>query len=271
MQTMQKKKKYFIGDVHGCFKTLMALLDKLPNKGIGLDITFVGDVIDRGADSIKIIELIMERGYTLIRGNHEDMMIDCWNNMGCEGWLGNGGDELAEEFDDMNTWDPERYSKIRKFIFGLPLYLVLENEEDEEDFKFNNRKILVTHAPSIDFFPEEKTKNLGTGEMEYQLGRYEETIIWNRNFPRYTSDVYFNIVGHNPSHLFKEKYPSLFDENDLVLQESFASIDTSCCYGGKLTCLVLPQNGDANDLEVIQQDSQEVFKRKVRQTRGYMG
>ncbi len=268
MQIMQKKKKYFIGDVHGCFKTLMALLDKLPNKGIGLDITFVGDVIDRGADSIKIIELIMERGYTLIRGNHEDMMIDCWNNMGCDGWINNGGDELVDEFDEMNTWDPERYSKIRKFIFGLPLYLVL----DKEDFSFSDRQILVTHAPSIDFFPEEKTKNIGTGEMEYLLGRYEETIIWNRSFPRYSSEVYFNIVGHNPSHHFKEKHPSLFNEQDLILREAFASIDTSCCYGYKLTCLVLPQDGKFQDIEVIQQENIEVFKRKkIKQTRGYMG
>lgn len=257
------KQKYFIGDVHGCFKTLMALLDKLPNKGIGLDITFVGDIIDRGADSIKIIGLIMDRGYTLIKGNHEDMMIECWNNMGCDGWLGNGGDELAEEFDTMNTWDPEKYSLIRKFIFGLPSFIVLE------DYLIEGRKVLVTHAPSIDFFPEEKTINIGTNELEYQLGRYEETIIWNRNFPKYSSDVYFNIVGHNPSHHFKDKYPSLFNagvDKDVVLKEDFASIDTSCCYGGKLTCLVLPEK------ELIQQDNIEVFKRaKVRQTRGYMG
>lgn len=258
-------KKYFIGDVHGCFSTLMALLDKLPNKGIGLDIIFVGDVIDRGTDSIKIIELIMERGYTLIRGNHEDMMIDCWYNTGCDNWLYNGGAELAKEFKVMRTQDPERYYKIREFIFGLELYLVLDNLDGLDGldgFKFNSRNVLVTHAPSTDFFPEEKTKVPGA-KLKYVLGRNEETVIWNRNFPKYTSDIYFNVVGHNPSHIYKEKFPSLFDENDLVLQESFASIDTSCYYGNKLTCLILQPDGkleNPEDWEVIQQDNIEVQK-----------
>lgn len=42
---------YIISDVHGCYKTLLALIDKLPNKKDS-KIVFVGDLVDRGANSI---------------------------------------------------------------------------------------------------------------------------------------------------------------------------------------------------------------------------
>ena len=36
---------YIIGDVHGCYKTLLALIDQFPNKK-NSKICFVGDVIE---------------------------------------------------------------------------------------------------------------------------------------------------------------------------------------------------------------------------------
>ncbi len=41
-------KTYIIGDVHGHYDTLMALVDLLPNDAI---LVFVGDLIDRGSQS----------------------------------------------------------------------------------------------------------------------------------------------------------------------------------------------------------------------------
>ena len=41
--------KYIIGDVHGCYDTLMALIAKLPEDA---EIVFVGDLIDRGKNRI---------------------------------------------------------------------------------------------------------------------------------------------------------------------------------------------------------------------------
>lgn len=272
MKTMKTQKvKYFIGDVHGCYLTLIALLDKLPNRGIGLDITFLGDIIDRGPDSTKIVDLILERGYTCIRGNHEDMMVECWNNMGCDGWERNGGDELKEEFEALNETDPERYATYRKFFFGLERFIVLDEEWNIED-----RRILLTHAPAGEFFPEEipeKSSDLGP--------KYEDLMIWNRRLPMYIDKIYFNIVGHNPSFTIKDRYgPDVLDEDDLLIRSDFASIDTSCVYGkrynGKLTCLVLPIDAkDINDIDIIQQVNVElpvIFEReKVKQTQGYMG
>ena len=47
-----------IGDVHGEYNSLLSLLDILPQTD---KICFVGDLIDRGPDSKKIIDLIREK------------------------------------------------------------------------------------------------------------------------------------------------------------------------------------------------------------------
>ena len=44
---------YIIGDVHGCYNTLMALIAKLPKNA---KLCFVGDFIGRGPNSKDVVE-----------------------------------------------------------------------------------------------------------------------------------------------------------------------------------------------------------------------
>ena len=66
---------YIISDVHGCYKTLLALIDQFPNKQ-NSKICFVGDVIDRGKNSCEVVELIINNKYDCVRGNHESLFIE---------------------------------------------------------------------------------------------------------------------------------------------------------------------------------------------------
>ena len=50
---------YVVGDIHGCYDRLVALMDKI---NIDLDsekLVFVGDYIDRGPDSFKVVEYLI--------------------------------------------------------------------------------------------------------------------------------------------------------------------------------------------------------------------
>ena len=49
---------YIISDIHGCYKTLLALIDQFPNKQ-NSKIVFVGDLIDRGKNSCEVVELLL--------------------------------------------------------------------------------------------------------------------------------------------------------------------------------------------------------------------
>ncbi len=77
-------KKWVIPDLHGCVKTLKALIENqiIPDKEDVL--YFLGDYIDRGPDAKGVLDYIMkleEEGYTVkpLRGNHEEYLLLAFN------------------------------------------------------------------------------------------------------------------------------------------------------------------------------------------------
>jgi serine/threonine protein phosphatase 1 len=167
---------FFIGDIHGCSRTLRKLIE-----AIGLRkndrIYCIGDYIDRGADSKGVVDFILElrannyQVYTL-RGNHEQMLLDSENGPDeFSLWLMNGGETTLKSFDinSVNDLDPvyleffkdtEFYVKTDEFIavhagldFSLPdpLYdaeSMLWIREPVADKSFLQNRILIHgHTP----------------------------------------------------------------------------------------------------------------------------
>ncbi|GGO99357.1 metallophosphoesterase family protein [Stakelama pacifica] len=76
---------YAIGDIHGRFDLMLQLLDKIEDDDISRPLLprtliFLGDLIDRGPDSAKIIEHLItlrkNRPNTrFLMGNHEEIML----------------------------------------------------------------------------------------------------------------------------------------------------------------------------------------------------
>lgn len=67
-----------VGDVHGCSRALLTLLDVVaPSHDDTL--IMLGDLVDRGPDSRGAIEVLLSlRGCTnliVIQGNHEELML----------------------------------------------------------------------------------------------------------------------------------------------------------------------------------------------------
>lgn len=67
-----------IGDVHGCIHALDALLEAIAPAADDR-IVFLGDLVDQGPNSCEVLERIIDlqsrTKITLIRGNHEEMML----------------------------------------------------------------------------------------------------------------------------------------------------------------------------------------------------
>ena len=57
---IKQKRTYVIGDVHGEYKTLLALIAKLPKNA---QLIFVGDLIDRGEYSADIIHFVRKNNH----------------------------------------------------------------------------------------------------------------------------------------------------------------------------------------------------------------
>ncbi len=73
-------RRFFVGDIHGTVKTLKALVEKLDLQKTDL-IVFLGDYINKGPDSLAVIDYLIELKEKLpnlffIRGNHEQNLLD---------------------------------------------------------------------------------------------------------------------------------------------------------------------------------------------------
>lgn len=83
-----------IGDIHGCARTLEALLERLAPTA-GDDLVFVGDYVDRGPDSKgvldRLIALSETHRCTFLRGNHEALMLEYVEEGVYDLWGANGG------------------------------------------------------------------------------------------------------------------------------------------------------------------------------------
>lgn len=82
---------WIVGDIHGCYQWLMDELARrnfIPAQDLLIS---VGDLIDRGPDSIKCLELMRENWFYAVRGNHEQMALDAISKNDFSLWTLNGG------------------------------------------------------------------------------------------------------------------------------------------------------------------------------------
>ena len=82
---------WVVSDIHGCYQGLMEeLKQRRFNPDADLLIS-VGDIIDRGPDSVKCLQLVQEKWFCAVRGNHEQMALDALENNNITLWSINGG------------------------------------------------------------------------------------------------------------------------------------------------------------------------------------
>ena len=201
-----------IGDVHGCYNELKELITILETEGEYNKETdklvFLGDYIDRGSDSRKVIEFIRNLQKSndkiiALMGNHEDMLIDYLNNRS-DNWTWNGHTDTLDSYKGFD----KQFKDDVKWIKSLPLY--------HEDKYF-----IYVHA-GIDPYKSMKKQN-------------RDTLLWVRepfiyNGKKYDKQVIF---GHTPTaHLSEEWKPVRTFANNIA-------IDTGCVYGGALTALII--------------------------------
>ena len=116
---------FAIGDIHGCSDLLAALIDEAAREPKLRDkrtIVFLGDLVDRGSDSLGAIDLAIGAKSRVgadaaiaLMGNHEAMMrlaLDPetpWDDAvnALETWISNGGDRTMAEF--VKTKEPPDY------------------------------------------------------------------------------------------------------------------------------------------------------------------
>ena len=80
LQCKPGQKVWVIGDVHGCYSQFMEIISS-PEIALDDIVILIGDIIDRGPDSFRMLDWAMENvnnggKYLMIRGNHEQIIIE---------------------------------------------------------------------------------------------------------------------------------------------------------------------------------------------------
>jgi len=113
---------FVVGDIHGHIDLFW---DALSYEGFDpkQDRVFsVGDLIDRGPDSLACLKLLDKRWFYAVRGNHEQMMIDWAYGDGFDSWKHNfGGWTESMTAAQIATW-VER-------LGNLPISMTVEGDD----------------------------------------------------------------------------------------------------------------------------------------------
>ena len=128
---------YCIGDVHGCYDEMIALLGQIEQKDRNAHFLFVGDFVDRGPKVWDTIEWAManitrDGKYQSVQGNHEQMVLQ-WYVGYCE-WRAKKirlspppepNYDFMEQAEAKDMLDPNALKPIMDFFMGLPFHKVV--------------------------------------------------------------------------------------------------------------------------------------------------
>lgn len=182
-----------IGDIAGRYHELMELLGNMPEGHV----ISVGDMVDRGRDSNRVIDFFMrKKNASAILGNHEHMMVDALTKGGFyqEGlWEFNGGIKTIQSYRDLPN-EKELILEHVKWLSTLPKYIELENHNINGETK----NVFISHAFLPNFYSndvDDIQDGCNFGEDISRKG--ESTIIWNRGEPIIRQRWDLQVCGHN--------------------------------------------------------------------------
>ena len=227
---------YIIGDVHGCFNTLLELIKQFPNKEKS-QICFVCDVIDRGLFSCDVVELIMQNDYKMVMGNHERRLLsnkfEFLNNkvpFDRSWFFGNGGEATYRSYLGQSVEFKQRHVD---FLESRPVYL------EFKDYKTQNGEHLVVSHSAVGNMWELRNDKYASEEFKRHLlsGRGDEMQV----------EGIFNVYGHTPI-------------REVKFYKNSADIDTGCVFNevgyDKLSALEFPS------MKIYTQRNVENFNKK---------
>jgi serine/threonine protein phosphatase 1 len=142
-----------IGDIHGCDVALETLLEELAPRASDT-IVVLGDVIDRGPNTRRCIDLVLELQKACrvvsILGNHEEMFLDAMSGGRWQrSWLQNGGVEMLESYGGLvDDIPPAHLDYIRSmqdyfesewdiFTHGTPRFDLPMDEQNAQGLRWN--------------------------------------------------------------------------------------------------------------------------------------
>jgi len=202
-------KLFAVGDIHGEYEKLVNVLSKSNFDPLHDKIVFLGDYIDRGPESEKVVKMLYNmktnfpNNIILIKGNHEDMAYNASVAMqgktddvfGYQLYVQNGGYKTIETYDNIDDFHNDA-----AWLNNLPLIHETDN-------------YIFVHAG---INPGKKIKK-----------QTKDDLLWIRDHFLYSNLSNYDktiVHGHTPT-----------TDRSLFFNDHRINLDTGCGKGGPLT------------------------------------
>lgn len=200
-----KSKLFVIGDVHGCYFTLLKLLTHWDKQSEQL--LFVGDLIDRGNFSFETVKLVKDlvknEDAVCLMGNHEYICVENVLYKKIGNWFNGMGAEVILQYTNHNA----DIKKDAKWFEDLPLI-------------WQSEHFLISHAGIAEESPNPMDKES------------RDSVLWTRK-PLKNITGKIQIHGHTPS----------FQNPTYTLSSNSWNIDSAAVYNHKLSGLKFELDG----------------------------
>lgn len=220
--------RYLISDIHGCYEEYRELLDKI-NFSKDDELYILGDSMDRGPDSIKVIQdLIPRPNTTYIIGNHDYLMYYFMKKiivktareifldylpeddlLDFTSWVQDGGEITLRQFIALSQSEQQA---ILKYLADASMYKVIEDR---------GKKYILTHAGIDNFSGGKNLNEYNCFDFIYARPDYTKRYYQDKNI--------YVVSGHTPTPLIrKDRFPIVYQGNGHI------AIDCGCVFGGQI-------------------------------------
>jgi len=230
------KKIIVYGDPHGCLDEFLELRNKIKPSSIDREI-IIGDILDKGPNSIELLRFVRKNNIESIVGNHEDKYLrykkhyDLFIEKGINIPM-NFQEEKILIFNTLNQEDLSYLESLPYFIRIDNLTLVHGGVTNDMNLnKLSNKDIKMIIR--LRYLQEDN-------KISHTAHKNAYNIRWAELYNGSNGVI---VYGH-------ESY-------DEVKYDNFAiGIDTGCVYGNKLSAIVISDSNDPmNSHEIIQVNS----------------
>jgi bis(5'-nucleosyl)-tetraphosphatase (symmetrical) len=230
-----KSRTVIISDIHGCIDEFTELLKLVNAKSSHVRVICLGDLIDRGPDSVAVVKLARKMNLESVMGNHDYKFLKWLKSVG-----DNNKDTIHSKFyynqfsdKDINyIKNMKPYIKIDNFVIvhaGLRAGISLENQSKDDLFYI---RYMDSNSKFISLKKISKLSREETGAHFWtEFWKGPESIIYGHN------------VHSMNTPLIEEVSPGVM----------CYGLDTGCCFGGNLTALILESK------EIVQVKAKKIY------------
>ncbi len=189
-----------IGDIHGCSRELLELLDMV--SFVSADhIVLLGDLVNKGPDPGGVVKIVRSLKCVCLRGNHDVNHLE---------WHEGLAEPLKETIATRDIMRPDDYTAYLEMVETMPYFY------QTEDF------VAVHGAIRSDLPLSLQPAALLSGVEKFDL-TWKDHVHLGRPL----------VVGHKR---YNEEQPA----EPCIIDGKFYGIDTGCVFGGRLTALEMP-------------------------------